>query len=395
MAEVITNIFPSSSNKTTLQSFIFTDYDELHVINQNMSYQEICDESGNFNTSYLIHDYESLEQPHGNIFPLHSIQCIMNSPIIDPPSQIQNSQLLVITASTNNAINNKLILNQLYINIFHKYCPTECHDCDLPLWDQNTDPRMSLFLQDWLINKPITAGWNITTSQYSYQQIIKSVRIYIYGLTKHHQIQITIYDYASDKYVSQSIKHVGNPDKNKYDIELPIKTNDEYNYLLPNHQYAINIRLYNITSNDAKSIQIVLQNITDMYYTPSSYNYFTNINGLLFIYSEYFNFDLAHNAVSLFTPFGSICMICIGKDDDTLPLPPTTAVPSDAPTTANPTTTTPTITPSTSPTTTSIEPTTTAEPTPFPVVTPTDYPTDDPTTAPTIEPTIKPTIFQP
>ena len=380
MGEVLTNVIPLSSNTSSLQSFIFTDKDKLNVLNVNMSYQEMCQQIHNSmaNISYFIHDYESLEQPNGNVFPLHSMKCISDNPTIDPPSELQKSRPIVVNELTHDAITNNLILTQLYITLSHEYCPTQCHDCDLPLWDENRDPRRTLYLQEWAINKPITAGWNITTSSYSYQQIINSVEVYIYGLKPRHQVQITIYDYSADKIVSQSSKHEGKPNVNKYDIDLPIKTNNKYNFLRPNHQYAINIRLHNVTTNDAKSIQIVLQNITDIYYSPTSYDHLTDINGLLFIYSQHFNFDLAHNAVSLFTPFGSICIICIGQNDDILPLPPSTATPSNSPTTADPT-----ATPSMSPST---------EPTPLPTAMPTNHPTDDPSPSPTLQPTSDPTI---
>ena len=353
-----------------------------------MSYKGVCEEIDNPNTSYLIHEYQSLEQ---NLFPLYSIQCISNSP------NVESTPFLVINGSIDDYIINNLVLNQIYIIISHKYCPQECYECDIPLWDETKDPRRTLFLQDWIINKPMTAGWNITTSEFSYQQIIKSVEVYIYGLTTKHEIQITVYDHSANKYLSQSIKYKGESGKNKYEIELPIKNNNnEYNYLLPNHQYVINIQLYNIKSSDADSIQIVLQNITDIYYSPTSYDHFTNINGLLFIYSEYFNFNVAHNALSLYTPFGSLCIICIGQND-TLPLPPTTPYPSQSPTISSPTTLSPT---TSSPTTSSpsINPTTfiptTAKPTQIiinPTNDPTFEPTQDPTSNPTNEPTIDPT----
>ena len=85
MEEAMTNMLLLSSYKITLQSFIFTDHDELHAINVNMSYHEICDHNGTFNASYLIHEYESLEQLNGNLFPVDTIKRNVNSSTIDPP----------------------------------------------------------------------------------------------------------------------------------------------------------------------------------------------------------------------------------------------------------------------------------------------------------------------
>ena len=46
------------------------------------------------------------------------------------------------------------------------------------------------------------------------QQIIKSVEVYIYGLKKTHQVQITGYDYVADNLVSQSQKYKGKSQHN-------------------------------------------------------------------------------------------------------------------------------------------------------------------------------------
>ena len=295
------DVIPLRASDATFQSFLFSDVDELFVLNENSSYREVCDESGVDVESYLIHSYQALES---NLFPLYSIQCAEESSM-----DIEDMSIFVINGSTDNYMVNERTLRQLYITTMHEYCPQQCHECDLPLYDESREIESSVFLKKWEINRPMTSGWSITTSAYSYQQIIKSVDVSIYELSEDQQIQVSLYDYAADDYVSQSVKYNGMKDEQQYSIELPLQNDEgEYNYLLPNHQYAINIRLFNIKIGD--NVQIALQNNSNLYYSPQSYDYFTSINGLLFAHSTLFPFDVENNALSQYTPFGSLCIIC-------------------------------------------------------------------------------------
>ena len=128
-----------------------------------------------------------------------------------------------------------------------------------------------------------------------------------------HQIQISIYDAVAHQYLSQSTKYNAIVGQNRYSIQLPVKNdiNDEYNYLLPNRQYFINIQLFNVQKKDEHLIEIVLQNVTDIYYQPHKSNhYISSINGLYFVHSNIVPFNIENNAPSMSTPFATFCIIC-------------------------------------------------------------------------------------
>ena len=152
----------------------------------------------------------------------------------------------------------------------------------------------------------------MTTSEWLYQHIIQSVTIFVRGLQSWNGLSASIFHHASHRVIATSERHYGAQNVTEYTLQLPLQNEEEeFVYLLPNHEYTINIRIDNVKTVQSDSIEILLQNIgPQIYYPSSSPQYFSSMKGALFIYSDFFPFNVAHNAVSEHTPYGTICIIC-------------------------------------------------------------------------------------